>query len=170
MKLLVAYASRMGSNAEIAHRIGRHLTDAGHVVDVRPCSPELKATPYEGVVLGSALYVGRWDRPAVSFLHRQAAQLAERPTWLFQSGPCGDGLDLSAVRAPRAVRNVCARSGLAAPVTFGGRLDPATARSSFDRWVASGTRVGDFRDWEQISAWTWGVVRALASGRPVPRA
>lgn len=165
MKILVAYASRMGSNAEIADRIGQQLEEAGHDVDVRPCSPTLAAAPYDGVVLGSALYIGRWDRPALLFLRREASRLTERPTWLFQSGPSG-GTELSEVEVPRAVRRLCAKTGLALPVTFGGRLERAHAKSRLQRWMATGTYAGDFRDWDQVSAWTSLIVSGLAENRP----
>lgn len=169
MKLLVAYASRMGSNAEIAQRIGRQLQDAGHEVDVRPCSPTLDAGPYAGVVLGSALYLGRWERSALRFLRREAVQLAGRPTWLFQSGPCGTGLVLAEVDTPRAVRRLTTTIGLEEPVTFGGRLDRTQAHSRLQRWMATGTYAGDFRDWAQISAWTSVVLNSLSESVRAPR-
>lgn len=171
MKILVAYASRMGSNAEIAERIGEQLREAGHEVDVSACADAGEAAAYEAVILGSALYVGHWDKSALDYLKSNSAQLAERPTWLFQSGPCGEGLDLDHTDTPRGVRKVSSRIGLSTPVTFGGRLDKTLAKTRVARWMSTGKYAGDFRDWEQVRAWTAGVVEELAEGRhraPVP--
>jgi menaquinone-dependent protoporphyrinogen oxidase len=165
VKILVAYASRMGSNAEIAQRIGEQLREAGHEVDVAPCADAADAAGYEAVILGSALYMGHWDKAASGYLKSQAVHLAQRPTWLFQSGPCGEGFDLEHTDTPRAVRKLSGQIGLAAPVTFGGRLDRAKATTRLGRWMATGTYAGDFRDWDQVRRWTGEVVAELAEGR-----
>ncbi len=166
MKILVTYASRRGSNAEIAARIGQQLLAAGHEVIVGPCSEAPGAADFDAVILGSALYVGRWDRTAVGYLASQASQLRGRPTYLFQSGPCGEGFDLAHVKTPRAVRRLAAQLGLQPPVTFGGRLERSRGRTRLDRWMATGALAGDFRDWDQVKAWTAHIVAQLAEPRP----
>ncbi|MCW2809743.1 MAG: flavodoxin [Friedmanniella sp.] len=164
MKILVTYASRMGSNAEIAERIGQQLTAAGHQVEVVGCTRAPSVEAFDAVILGSALYVGRWERSALRWLGAQGPLLRGRPTWLFQSGPCGEGFDLGAVKVPRAVRRLTHRLGLQPPVTFGGRLDPQLTTTRVARWMATGSYAGDFRDWEQIAAWTAKV--AVQLGHP----
>ena len=52
MRVLVTYASRHGSTAEIAERVGQVMR----------------------VVLGSAIYLGRWLRPARRFLRAEPAR------------------------------------------------------------------------------------------------
>jgi menaquinone-dependent protoporphyrinogen oxidase len=44
---------------------------------------------YDAVVLGSAVYLGNWMKPAKEFAVREAAALAAVPVWLFSSGPIG---------------------------------------------------------------------------------
>jgi menaquinone-dependent protoporphyrinogen oxidase len=171
VKILVAYASQMGSTAEIAQRVGQQLREAGHDVDVSRCADASEASNYDAVLIGSALYMGRWDKTALRYLKAQSDQLAQHPTWLFQSGPCGEGFELEHVDTPRAVRTLSGRIGLAPPVTFGGRLDRAKATTTLSRWVATGTYAGDFRDWDQVRAWTAEVAAQLAGGRqgaPLP--
>ena len=63
-RVLVAYASRMGSTKEIAEAIGAELTARDLEVDVLPCTADPKPDDYDAVVLGSAVYVRRWDKPA----------------------------------------------------------------------------------------------------------
>jgi hypothetical protein len=45
---------------------------------------------YAAVVLGSAVYAGHWLKPARELVERHAGDLADRPVWLFSSGPVGD--------------------------------------------------------------------------------
>ena len=89
--VLVVYASRMGSTGEIASRVGERLTRRGYEVDVHSTATARDARLYDAVIVGSAVYLRRWDRTALRYLQAQAPDLAERPTWLFQSGPCGTG-------------------------------------------------------------------------------
>jgi menaquinone-dependent protoporphyrinogen oxidase len=149
-KVLVVYASRMGSTGEIARAIGAQLVCRGLTVDVRDIATAEDARHYDAVIVGSALYTRRWDSAAVRYLQRQAADLAERPTWLFQSGPCGPDQDTT---VPRAIIRLVDKIGLEAPTTFGGNLDASRATSWLSRAVASGDLAGDFRDWDQIRAW-----------------
>ena len=45
---------------------------------------------YDAVVLGSAVYGGRWRRDARRLLRRLPRSLGRRPLWLFSSGPVGE--------------------------------------------------------------------------------
>jgi menaquinone-dependent protoporphyrinogen oxidase len=152
--VLVAYASRMGSTQEIAAVIGDQLTGRGFDVQVGAAAAAPNARIVDAVVLGSALYTGRrWDRDAVDYLRRNAPDLADRPTWLFQSGPSGPPTGVRDTPTPRAVRRWADKIGLAAPTTFGGNLDHSRAKGLLARWVSVGDLAGDFRDWDQIRAW-----------------
>ena len=68
----MTYATRMGSTAEIALVIGEVLTRAGMVVTVCPCHEARDAADYDAVIIGSAVYLRRWDDDAVDYLKRQA--------------------------------------------------------------------------------------------------
>lgn len=161
-RVLVAYASRTGSTAEIAQAIGDQLSEAGLEVDVTPCSEAAEARAYDAVIIGSALYLKRWERTAMRYLRTQAPDLASRPTWLFQSGPCGADIDYTIDKTPRAVRRLRKQIGTDSPKTFGGRLDKALAISRLGRWMATGALAGDFRDWGMIGDWTTGVIARLS--------
>ncbi|HET7582738.1 MAG TPA: flavodoxin domain-containing protein, partial [Candidatus Limnocylindria bacterium] len=82
-RILVAYASKHGSTAEIAEAIGEVLRSRGDEVQVRPAAEVRELTGVEGVVLGSAVYMGRWMREGIDFLKRHQATLRDVPTWLF---------------------------------------------------------------------------------------
>lgn len=165
--VLVVYASRMGSTGEIASLVGERLTRRGYKIDVLSAATARDARLYDAVIVGSAVYLRRWDRTALRYLQAQAPDLAERPAWLFQSGPCGPGARTEPVRIPRAVARFCAKIGMAAPVTFGGNLDESRATTWLARRVAAGDLAGDSRDWNEIRAWADGVADQLDSIRPL---
>jgi len=165
-KVLVAYATRMGSTAEIAEVVGRVLRASGLRVTVRPCEEVDTVDDYDAVVLGSAMYVQHWLHDAVDFLRRHGKQLGARPTWLFQSGPCGADAAHRDVATPRQVVRLVGRFGLRRPITFGGRLDPDLAPDRVSRWMARGNLAGDFRDWDAIEAWAQWCARSIVSASP----
>jgi menaquinone-dependent protoporphyrinogen oxidase len=161
-RVLVAYASRMGSTAEIAAAVAERLEAAGFDVDLvetkRAPSPE----SYSAVVVGSAIYVERWMKTARDFLRNNADDLSKIPTWLFESGPCGE-LALQRHTVSRGILRLAERIGASSPHVFGGNLDPARATSRLTRWVANSDLAGDYRDWTAIRTWADGIAQHLLS-------
>ena len=86
----MTYASRMGSTAEIGEAIAERLRAAGLDVTVVPVGQAPEPEGFDAVVCGSAIYATRWDKAARHYIRQHRQALAERPTWLFESGPCGD--------------------------------------------------------------------------------
>ena len=72
-RTLVTYASRMGGTEGIARAIADEMQRAGIDVDLRPAADVRSVTGYDAVVLGSAVYAGRWLRPARTLLKRLVA-------------------------------------------------------------------------------------------------
>lgn len=176
-KILVTYASRMGGTAEIATAVARRLRSAGFVVDLTTCSTATSDVgTYDAVVVGSGLYVRRWLPDAMRFLRTHARDLADRPTYLFHSGPCGRGAETQEVSSSAALRRLARRIGADGPTTFGGRLQRDTATGPVSRWMATGELAGDYRDWDRIGAWTDRLVSDLrlrsssSASDPTPRA
>lgn len=135
-EILVAYATKMGSTREIAEAIAERIRSAAHEVTVQEAALVQSVAPYKAIVVGSALYAGRWHREAVKLLKRNEELLSRRPVWLFHSGPLG--AELTPQRAPKVVRELAARIGADEPVTFGGRLTPRPrSASSPRRWRAA---------------------------------
>jgi menaquinone-dependent protoporphyrinogen oxidase len=158
-RVLVAYASKMGSTKEIAEAIGDRLTERGCQADVRSAETVGSVDGYDAVVLGSAVYAARWRRAAVRFVRHHRHQLSAHRVWMFESGWIG--------KRPRALvatpgaRRRAARVGAPAPTVFGGRLDPDLATGFVDRTFAKATP-GDARDWDEIRAWADHVADVLA--------
>jgi menaquinone-dependent protoporphyrinogen oxidase len=154
--ILVAYASKRGSTAEVATFVGRRLRERGLVADVRKAAEVENLAFYDGVVLGGSIYFGRWHDDAASFLKRFEAALEERALAVFALGPktaSPDDLAESQAQLDRAL-------GHADPTTvavFGGVIDPEKLRFPFNRLPAS-----DARDWTAIAAWADEVASLVA--------
>ena len=164
-KVLVEYASKYGKTAEIAGRIGEVLTEAGLQTDVYPAKRVKKSTDYQAVVLGSAVYIGMWRREAASFLKANEIDLAQKPCWLFSSGPTGEGdLDelLDGWKFPSGLQPVADRIKPRIITVFRGAVD-LHKLNGLERWMMSRVQAaeGDFRDWETIAAWAKGIAEEI---------
>jgi len=162
LRVLVAYASVCGSTAEIARAIALTLRRCGMDVEAMPAGEVADVGAYRGVVLGSAVYGGKWRREATELLLRFAPQLAYRDLWLFQSGP----LDRSAQRIVQALPYdvAVAASGLSLKThaTFGGKLDSGTT-GPIARMLARAGLAHDYRDFGEIRMWAEEVARSAAA-------
>lgn len=87
IQVLVTYTTKYGATVEIAKKIGQVLGQAGLRTDVLPTDRISDLHSYKAVVLGSAVYIGRWRKEAVTFLKANEKVLAEQLVWLFSSGP-----------------------------------------------------------------------------------
>jgi menaquinone-dependent protoporphyrinogen oxidase len=157
-RVLVAYASKLGSTAEIAETIAHALRDGGHHAVAVPARDVTSLDGYDAVVLGSALYAAYWQRDAHRFVDRFRAELKARPLWLFSGGP----LDRRLARADQPITphgaEITAGLGARGHHTFGGRLSPAAPVAP---QVLQTHRFGDFRDWQRIVEYGYRIGREL---------
>jgi menaquinone-dependent protoporphyrinogen oxidase len=146
-RVLVAYASKLGSTAEIAETIAHALRDGGHRAVAMPARGVTGLDEWDAVVLGSALYSAFWQRDARRFVDRFGEELRARPLWLFSGGP----LDHRLARADQPITpdgaQLTAGLGARAHRTFGGRL---RTDADVPAQVLQTHRFGDFRDWQRI--------------------
>ena len=167
-RVLVAYGSKHGATAEIAEALGMALRVAGLEVDVQRARRVRSPASYRAVVLGSALYVGRWRREAMRLLRR--AELRECDVWLFSSGPVGadegDPKERERWTTPKRVQEMAADLGAHEHVVFGGMVaeDAGFIRKRMARKIPAELR--DRRDWHEIEAWARSIAAALGC-RPV---
>jgi menaquinone-dependent protoporphyrinogen oxidase len=83
MKVLVCAASKYGATSEIAQAVADVLTERGCEVTVLTPEKVGAVEEFDAVVLGSAVYLGQWMKPARELAERSAAAMASRPVWLF---------------------------------------------------------------------------------------
>lgn len=164
-QVLVAYATKYGATAEIAEKIGQVLRQAGLPTDVLPADRVSDLTPYTAVVLGSAVYIGRWRKEAATFLKVNEKALAERPVWLFSSGPTGEGDAVELTqgwRFPEALQPVADRIHPRDIAVFPGALDPKEL-NLVEKWMIKNVKapLGDFRDWDAITSWATAIADVL---------
>ena len=171
-KILVAYATKHNATAEIAHLIANVLEESEQLqVELRTVALVEDLSPYDAVVLGSAVYMGHWQKPAAEFLQAHQVELAARSVWLFSSGPLGERDRASKAGSwtfPEGLQIFADRIKPRGVVVFEGRLDPAHL-GLFERVIARMVKspVGDFRDWGAIRTWAEGIAQTLKELQPV---
>jgi menaquinone-dependent protoporphyrinogen oxidase len=156
--VLVAYATKLGSTREIAERIASVIGAAGFEAEAVSVRDVHSVEPYRAVVLGSALYAAHWQRDANRFVTRHRHALAERPLWLFSSGPLDPRLARQDLPMTPHAAEITAGLQILGHRTFGGRLLPDAA---VDPQVLATHPIGDFRDWAAIERWAAGIAAAL---------
>jgi menaquinone-dependent protoporphyrinogen oxidase len=160
-KILVTYASRAGSTAQVAEAIGKTLAERGAQVDVRAMQDVTDVSAYRAVVAGSAIHGSKWLPEALRFVERNRSALAQRPFAAFM-------VSITLGMASAAQYREGLKSwmepvrGLVRPVSegyFAGSMDlsklPWGINELMLRAVVSLGILpnGDHRDWNAIHAW-----------------
>jgi menaquinone-dependent protoporphyrinogen oxidase len=161
MVVWIVVASTYGSTREVAEAIAEELGRA-HEVQVRDAAQLENFDGADAVVLGSAIYGGRWLEPARRLIEERSGELAARPTWLFSVGPVGKPPKPEDA-GPAGISEAMEATQARAHQVFAGRLDRAVL-SHVERLMVRALRApeGDFRDWDAIRAWAQGVVVQLS--------
>ena len=167
--VLVAYASKRGSTAEIAEAISDKLRESGLGVECMPADQVSTLEAYDAVVLGSAVYIKHWRGDARRFLRRHADELSRRPFWVFSSGPVGEAggaVDPAWVEPTRIVARLEHLGGREHGV-FGGRL-PIDPKNPFEHSLVERMprQYRDCRNWGEIRTWASGIASQLGARRP----
>jgi len=82
-KILITYASRAGSTAEIAQAIGNSLSRSGTQVEVLPMQEVKDLAVYRAVVAGSAIRSSKWLPEAMQFVENHRSDLSKKPFATF---------------------------------------------------------------------------------------
>lgn len=166
MRVLVAYATKHGTTAEIAEHIAETLIENGLGAQARPVDEVELLRGYDAVIIGGAIYMSHWLKPAVRFAKRHGPVLAALPVWLFCSGPVGgetvdeEGNDVLESARPEEFDELAELLKTRGEQVFFGAYDPDQApvgiseRLSRSFAAAKDTLPsGDFRDWDSIRVW-----------------
>ncbi|GEM82352.1 flavodoxin domain-containing protein [Meiothermus hypogaeus] len=154
-RVLVAYASRLGSTREIAQTIAQVLTRRGAVVDVLAVDQVKCLQGYQAVILGSPIREAHWLPEAIDFVWTHREVLQQLPVVYFvvsglMSNPTPEHFHevyacLAEVRA------------LAEPLEMGifaGSLEyDRLERDQVVKVLSKGLPEGDFRRWQEVRAW-----------------
>jgi menaquinone-dependent protoporphyrinogen oxidase len=157
-KVLVTYASKYGSTGGVADAIGKELCRKDVAADVVLIKNAGNVGSYQGVVIGSAIYRGRWMSEAADFVEKNRDILRLVPVAYFlvcmtlsQPTEKNRAEVLSymdpILKAVPEIRPV----GIG---TFAGALDYNNLSWLNKKIMKSkGSPEGDFRDWNAIRAW-----------------
>ena len=149
-RVLVAYATKLGSNTEIAEAIATVLRESGHHASAIPTRNVKAIDGWDAVILGSAIYAAHWQKDARRFATRFHDGLRSRPLWLWGSGPLDPRLARADLPITPHGAEITADLGALDHRTFGGRL---AADAPIDPQVLKTHPIGDFRDWDAIRAY-----------------
>jgi len=170
---LITYSTKYGATKEIAEKIGEVLRQADLQVDVLSVKSVRDFTPYGAVILGCAVYIGKWLKEAGQFLKANEKNLTERPLWLFSSGPTGEGNPVDLLegwQVPADQQPIVDRIQPRNIAVFHGNIN--LDRVNFiEKWAVKSLvkkPFGDFRNWDAITAWGVSIAGALKNTERSP--
>lgn len=154
-QILVTYATRAGSTAEVAACVAEELRAAGAQVETLSLKAMQDIHSYDAVIIGSAIRMGRWLPEAVEFVKTHRERLSQIPTayFLVSGFLCEDTPEMRktvlAYLAPVRALHEPTCIGL-----FAGKMDYRKLRW-LDRTIAKGVKFAecDWRNWEAIRTW-----------------
>ncbi|MFE0257788.1 flavodoxin domain-containing protein [Streptomyces sp. NPDC059010] len=162
-KVLVAYGTTNGSTARIAETVADVLRRDGLTVDALPARSVASVSAYDAVVVGGGLYAGRWHKDARRFVRRHGQALAERPLWLFSSGPLDASAGERDIPPVPGVKKAMTRLDAREHITFGGCLQEG-AKGWVAGMILRSGKGGDFRDFTAIEKWAGRVAAEVQGG------
>lgn len=180
MKALIVYGTRYGTAAEIAEEMSRVMKDEGAEVDLMD-SKGLKnfdVTPYDLVVVGSGIKMGKWTKNALNFLKNNKKTLATKNVALFVSCGAANEEKSRAEGQEKYLDDVANRYLLNEPVAtglFGSVYDPEAKhglmykftrgfiKKELEKQGIDTTKRHDYRDWDAIMAWAHDLVNTTSN-------
>jgi len=154
-KILVTYATKAGSTAEIAEKIGEHFANRGFEADVINVKSNPDPSPYDAVILGSCVRMGSWVPDMLKYVEANQVVLRSKQRALFTVHMMNDGEDESSQAARLAyLDKVRVMLPASEEVYFLGAMD-FSRLSMLDRFISKMVKAeeSDQREWEKIKQW-----------------
>jgi menaquinone-dependent protoporphyrinogen oxidase len=158
--ILVTYATKAGSTAEIAAKIGEHLSARGFAVDVINVKSKPDPKDYQAVILGSCIRMGAWLPEMMDFIKANQFALNTTQAALFTVHMLNAGEDETSKTARTAYMDkVRALMPGTEEVYFLGAMD-FSKLSMLDRFISKMVKSveSDQRDWDKIKSWSESVM------------
>ncbi|EKQ53670.1 MAG: flavodoxin [Methanobacterium sp. Maddingley MBC34] len=170
MKALVVYGTRYGTAAEIAEEIARVIKEEGVEVDLVDARgmKDCDISPYDLVVVGSGIKMGKWTKKSLKFLQNNKSSLAEKKVAIFVSCGAANEEDSRTEGQEKYLDEVAAKNLVNQPVAtglFGSVYDPDAKhgivfnltnrfiKKDLEKKGLDITKRHDYRDWEGIRTW-----------------
>jgi menaquinone-dependent protoporphyrinogen oxidase len=157
-RVLVTYASQYGSTGGVADAIGKELCSKEVATDVVLIKNASNVSSYQGVVIGSAIYRGKWLPEAVDFVENNRDILRQVPVAYFLvcmtlSHPTEENRTEVLSYMDPIIKTVPEIRPVGIG-TFAGAMDYNNLSWLNKKILKSkGTPEGDFRDWNAIRTW-----------------
>jgi menaquinone-dependent protoporphyrinogen oxidase len=154
-KVLVTYATKAGTTAEIASKIGEILSQQNVTVDVLPIKQAADINQYSAIVMGSAIRIGNILPEAKKFIEENQTLLKEKSFSVFIA--CMTLHEDTEENRKTVHAYLDPVRELIQPVNeglFAGCVDLSKV-GLLDRMMIKAVKspVGDFRDWNKIQNW-----------------
>ncbi len=171
MNILIAYASRYGSTAEISEKISETLENEGFsttLIDLKKKSSKknMNIQDYDGILIGTGIKIGAWTKEAKKFLQDNIEVLKQKQNTLGVYVSSGEGVNPDkCIEAKEKYIDKIMQQNALSPVmseAFGGVFD-LTENSNLGFMGKKMIKMvskndpnikpdvkNDFRNWEQI--------------------
>jgi len=171
MKALVIYGTRYGSATEISEEIKRVLEEENVDVDLVNSKEDknLDPNPYDLVVVGSGIRMGKWTKDALNFLKKNKTTLASKRIAIFVTCGAANQEKTAIDGQKKYLDNIAMDMLINQPVAtglFGSVYDPDIKHGLLYKLVEGAmkkdmikhgqdpTKRYDYRDWDGIRTWT----------------
>lgn len=153
--ILIVYATRSGSTAEVAQAIAEEFKKKGAIVDVCNAKDTPTVKGYTAVVIGSSIRYGSWLPEAITYIKSNKEYLSNVPVAYFNCGIFIVQKDPQKQAEVEKYNN--AAKAIVKPVaeaSFAGKIDMSKL-SFIDKNItkAIGISNGDKRDFSTIRQW-----------------
>lgn len=154
-RVLIAYATKTGSTAEIATRIGKIIAEKGFSVDVKPVKEAKDISSYSTVLVGSGIRIGQMMGDALNFIKDNKTALKKKHFSVFFA--CMTLQEYTPEKLEEVSVYLNPVRELVQPEyegMFAGVIDPAKM-TLVERMMMKVMKVpqGDFRNWPAIENW-----------------
>lgn len=186
-RIQVVYASRHGGTQGVAECIGKALGESGAEAVVVDAAKHPDPTGFDGYVIGSGVYMGAWLKDGLEYLEHNRGALADKPVWLFSSGPLpnpniparstdplenalgpADGPGSGGRKKVTALADaIHVREHVVFDGAFNPDAEPTNLLERVVRFMPAIKKVlpaGDFRPWPQIESWAGHIATDMAAG------
>lgn len=150
---IIIVGSEYGSTYEIADRLCDEF--------IRKKLPTVIAYPeditslegYDVIILGSAVYLGKWVKPMRKFVDTFSDELLKKTCYLFSSGPVGKPLKPEYSKAV-SINEIIRKTDAKEHKLFSGKLNKSYLRMS-EKMITTALHIkeGDYRNWKEIKSW-----------------
>ncbi|MFX0185899.1 MAG: flavodoxin domain-containing protein [Candidatus Hodarchaeota archaeon] len=173
--ILIVYASRYGSTAEIAQEIAETLESnemIAEMIDLRDGMKISTLDEYHGILVGSGIRMGRWTKEAFNFLKNNKEILKTKPLGIFiTSGEAANPNTYEKAKKKyldKFLLDIGIKNNRVMKEAFGGVFDLSSssnynylekkilkriAKSDGTGFIVHDGKLNDFRNWQRIRNW-----------------